>query len=239
MRGVRVTIGMEGFILAAGLGTRLRPLTDDRPKALVEVQGRTLLDICIHRMAEAGVGHVVVNVHHFGDMVIDYLQQNEWPCEVEVSDERKLLLDTGGALRHAARLFRDGGPVLVHNVDVLSRIDLRQAVAAHLADNNLATLCVSRRDTKRRLLFDGDGRLVRRAEEGEDGLAFSGISVVSPDLFGLLPEDDHPYPIIDEYIRLTASHRIGFYMHPAEDWLDVGKPDTLAQAQRWNLSSIK
>ena len=101
----------------------MRPLTDDRPKALVEVGGRTLLDRCIHRLADAGVRRVVVNVHHFGDMVIDYLGEREWPCEVAVSDERSLLLDTGGALRHAAPLFSGQEPVLVHNVDVLSRID--------------------------------------------------------------------------------------------------------------------
>ena len=249
---------MEGFVLAAGLGTRLRPLTDDRPKALVEVGGRTLLDRCIHRLADAGVRRVVVNVHHFGDMVIDYLGEREWPCEVAVSDERSLLLDTGGALRHAAPLFSGQEPVLVHNVDVLSRIDLAAAVAAHEANGDLATLCVSRRDTKRLLSFSPDGRLigrynselrtpnsalrgmprelVERTPLSELTLAFSGISVVSPALFPLLPEDDHPYPIIDEYIRLTATHRIGCFVHEADDWLDVGKPETLEQAQRWNLS---
>lgn len=233
---------MEGFILAAGLGTRLRPLTDDRPKALVEVGGRTLLDRCIHRLADAGVCRVVVNVHHFGDMVINYLKGHEWPCDVAVSDERSLLLDTGGALRHAAPLFSGSEPVLVHNVDVLSRIDLAAVVAAHEANGDLATLCVSRRDTKRLLSFSPDGRLIGRcnstlpAPNSEPAMAFSGISVVSPALFPLLPDDGHPYPIIDEYIRLTATHRIGCFVHEAADWLDVGKPETLEQAQRWNLS---
>lgn len=227
---------MEGFILAAGLGTRLRPLTETRPKALVEVDGRTLLDICIHRLADAGISRVVINVHHFGDMIINYLRQHEWPCEVVVSDERTLLLDTGGALRHAASLFSGDEPILVHNVDVLSHINLQQLESHHCKEGNLATLCVSRRDTKRRLLFDDNGRLVRRAAEGEKGLAFSGISMVSPALFPLLPEADHPYPIIDEYIRLTAGHRIGCFIHPAEDWLDVGKHETLDKAQLWNLS---
>lgn len=227
---------MEGFILAAGLGTRLRPLTDNRPKALVEVQGRTLLEICIGRLAAAGIERVVVNVHHFGDMVIDYLDSRRWPCEVAVSDERALLLDTGGALRHAAPLFTGREAVVVHNVDVLTHIDLRQAEAAHRAAGDLATLCVSRRPTRRMLVFDAEGCLVRRAAEGEEGLAFSGITVVDPQLFPLLPEADHPYPVIDEYIRLAHSHRIGSFMHAAADWLDVGKPDTLALAQSWNLS---
>lgn len=237
MRGGRVIIGMEGFILAAGLGTRLRPLTDDRPKALVEVGGRTLLEICIHRLAAAGIRRVVVNVHHFGDMVIDYLQRNTWPCEVAVSDERQMLLDTGGALRHAAPLFSGNAPVLVHNVDVLSHIDLQRVVSYHTANGNLATLCVSRRENQRPLLFDGNGCLVRRATEGETGLAFSGISVVSHALFALLPEADHPYPIIDEYVRLAATgHRIGCFLHQAKDWLDVGKHKTLEIAETWNLS---
>lgn len=230
---------MEGFILAAGLGTRLRPLTDDRPKALVEVGGRTLLELCIERLAASGVSRCVVNVHHFADMVIDYLAARHWPCEVVVSDERQLLLDTGGALRHAAPLFTGNDNVLVHNVDILSHVDFHDLEARHLAEGNLATLCVSRRQTKRLLLFDGEGRLQRRAAEGEDGLAFSGISMVSPELFALLPDDDHPYPVIDEYIRLTATHRIGSYLHDADGWLDVGKPDTLKQARLWYRSSTK
>ena len=115
---------MEGFILAAGLGTRLRPLTDHRPKALVEVGGRTLLELCINRLAAAGVSRCVVNVHHFGDMMIDYIASHQWPCEVAVSDERALLLDTGGALRHAAPLFSGTENILVHNVDILSKVDL-------------------------------------------------------------------------------------------------------------------
>ena len=230
---------MEGFILAAGLGTRLRPLTDHRPKALVEVGGRTLLELCINRLAAAGVSRCVVNVHHFGDMMIDYIASHQWPCEVAVSDERALLLDTGGALRHAAPLFSGTENILVHNVDIMSKIDFHDLEAWHLRCGNLATLCVSRRQTRRLLLFGDDGRLLRRAEEGEEGLAFSGISMVSPTLFPLLPEADHPYPIIDEYIRLTATHRIGSYLHTADGWLDVGKPDTLKQAQLWSRSYTK
>ena len=223
---------MEGFILAAGLGTRLRPLTDDRPKALVEVGGRTLLELCINRLAAAGVKRCVVNIHHFADMMTAYIAGHSWPCEVVVSDERQMLLDTGGALRHAAPLFNGKDNILVHNVDILSKVDFHDLEATHRAEGNLATLCVSRRHTKRLLLFDAEGRLSRRAADGEEGLAFSGISMVSPTLFPLLPEADHPYPVIDEYIRLTATHRIGSYLHDADGWLDVGKPDTLTLAQQ-------
>lgn len=223
---------MEGFILAAGLGTRLRPLTNDRPKALVEVGGRTLLDICIHRLADAGATHCVVNVHHFAPMVKSYLAEHQWPCRISVSDESGLLLDTGGAVRRAAPLFSGRETVLVHNVDVLSGIDLRAVVDRHEADGNLATMCVSRRQTARALMFDTEGHLLgREGDAAGELLAFSGIAAISHDLFPLLPESDHPYPIIDEYIRLShEGYRIMNYLHQADQWLDVGRPETLAQA---------
>lgn len=225
---------MEGFVLAAGLGTRLRPLTDDRPKALVEVGGMTLLERTIHTLEAAGIEHIVVNIHHFADKMRAFIGSQRWKAKVDISDESGLLLDTGGGLKKAAPLFAGTGNILVHNVDILSEIDLRDVERKHEADGNLVTLCVSSRETKRLLEFDGEGRLVGRAEHG---LAFSGISVVSPALFALLPEADHPYPVIDEYIRLSLEgHRIGSYIHPADRWLDVGKPETLELAKRWKLS---
>lgn len=228
---------MEGFILAAGLGTRLRPLTDDRPKALVEVGGMTLLERTIRRLEEAGIRHIVVNVHHFADKVIDFVNTHTWQARTDISDERDLLLDTGGALKHAAPLFSGRDNILIHNVDILSDIDLQAVERRHRSEGNLVTLCVSRRKTKRLLAFDERGLLVGRADEG---LAFSGISIVSPELFALLPEADRPYPVIDEYIRLSqAGHRIGAYLHDPAHWLDVGKPETLKQAEQWTVSSVK
>lgn len=230
---------MEGFILAAGLGTRLRPLTNDRPKALVEIDGVTLLEMAIHRLEEAGIGHIVVNVHHFGEKVIDFIGSRRWQARIDISDERQLLLDTGGGLKKASQLFSGKENVLVHNVDILSEIDLRDVERRHREEGNLVTLCVSRRTTKRLLRFDEKGILAGRTDADDPcGLAFSGISVVSPELFALLPEADQPYPIIDEYIRLAAQgHRIGAFVHPAERWLDVGKPETLEIARQWTLSS--
>ena len=228
---------MEGFILAAGLGTRLRPLTDDRPKALVEVGGMTLLERTIRRLESAGINHIVINVHHFADKVIDFVNTHTWQARTDISDERDLLLDTGGALKHAAPLFSGREEVLVHNVDILSDIDLQAVERHHRSEGNLVTLCVSRRKTKRLLAFDERGLLVGRADEG---IAFSGISIVSPELFALLPEADRPYPVIDEYIRLSqAGHRIGAYLHDPAHWLDVGKPETLKQAEQWTVSSVK
>ena len=153
---------MEGLILAAGLGTRMRPLTDDRPKALVEINSKTLFEITLQRMVDAGVERCVVNVHYFGDMLIDFIRSHEWPCEVLVSDERQMLLDTGGALKHASHLFSGNEPILVHNVDILSDIDFHALERHHLQNGNLVTLCTSHRSTKRMLLFDKNGILKGR-----------------------------------------------------------------------------
>lgn len=241
--------GMEGFILAAGLGTRLRPLTDDRPKALVEVGGQTLLERTIVRLEEAGIEHIVVNVHHFADKIVDFVEclrvkesKGQKVCRIDISDERNLLLDTGGGLKHAAPLFSGRENILIHNVDVLSDIDLRDVERRHVEEGNLVTLCASRRDSKRMLAFDGEGLLTGRVATHDplpiahSALAFSGISVVSPTLFPLLPEAVHPYPVIDEYVRLSREgHRIGCYEHPgtSDHWLDVGKPETLKLASQF------
>ena len=237
---------MEGFILAAGLGTRLRPLTDDRPKALVEVGGATLLEHTIHKLERAGIRHLVVNIHHFADKMVDFIGSRTWEASIDISDERDLLLDTGGGLKQAATLFSGRENILVHNVDILSDIDLREVERAHCEQGNLVTLCVSKRQTKRLLAFDANGLLVDRTTTHyplpttHSALAFSGISIVSPELFALLPEADRPYPVIDEYIRLSqAGHRIGAYLHDPAHWLDVGKPETLKQAEQWTVSSVK
>ncbi len=255
---------MEGFILAAGLGTRLRPLTDRRPKALVEIpfatpdgatKPETLLEHTIHRLEHCGISHIVVNVHHFADMVINFIASRRWQARIDISDERDLLLDTGGGLKKAASLFSGNDNILIHNVDILSDIDLADVERRHRDLSNLATLCVSHRSTKRLLAFSPDGLLLSRTTNENlplptshfplptfhsplpTTLAFSGVSVVSPALFDLLPPPDHPYPIIDEYIRLSAAgHRIAAYIHPADRWLDVGKPETLNQAAQWKLS---
>ena len=243
---------MEGFILAAGLGTRLRPLTNDKPKALVEVNGVTLLERTIRRMEAAGINHIVINVHHFAEKVIDFVEslkdkesKSQKVCKIDISDERDLLLDTGGGLKKAAALFSGRENVLVHNVDILSDIDLQEVERQHREQGNLVTLCVSQRETKRMLEFNNNGLLLGRAVTSHlwlhkvadlsspltSHLAFSGISVVSPELFALLPKADHPYPIIDEYIRLSQEgHRIGSFVHSPDHWLDVGKPETLTLA---------
>src|SRR5258706_9417694 len=197
---------MKAMILAAGLGTRLRPLTDDRPKALVEVGGRTMLEIALARLREFGVREVIVNVHHFADMVVDYLKTNgNFGMRIEVSRE-DVLLDTGGGLKKAAWFFlNDSGrgdePFLLHNVDVVSTIDLRRMMQFHQEHQALATLAVQDRETSRYLLFDDRrelcGRRAGRDQPPElvrpaqrlQAWAFSGIRVISPRLLAMITED--------------------------------------------------
>lgn len=228
------------MILAAGLGTRLRPLTNDRPKALVEVAGRTLLEITLARLRTFGIREVIVNVHHFADKVVDYLAANSnFGMRIEISREEELL-DTGGGLKKAAWFFLESGadsdaPFLLHNVDVLSTIDLAAMARFHAARGALATLAVQNRRTSRPLLFDQNGLLRGRGtgqeSNEESALAFSGIHIVSPHIFTSMHEEG-AFSIIDAYIRIAAQgasiaafHADLFY------WRDLGKPENIAQAE--------
>jgi NDP-sugar pyrophosphorylase family protein len=237
---------MKAMILAAGLGTRLRPLTDDRPKALVEVAGRTLLEIAIARLREFGVTEVIVNAHHFAPMIVDYLRRNNnFGIRIEVSEEAALL-DTGGGLKQAAWFFREEGPsappFILHNVDVISSIDLRRMLDSHTRSQALATLAVQQRRTSRYLLFDDQlqlrGRrlvaeqkteLVRPSPQLHE-LAFSGIHVISPRLLELMTEEG-AFSIIQSYLRLAGDGaRIMAYRADAAYWRDLGNPESLARA---------
>lgn len=234
---------MEALILAAGLGTRLRPLTDSRPKALVEIDGHSLLEIAINKAIYHGCRHIVVNTHHFAEMMKDYISSHHWEADIDISDESAMLLDTGGALKKASSLFSGRDNILVHNVDVVSRIDLNEMERQHVSNNNLATLAVSRRITNRMLIIDKNGLLQGRTvrDSGEttwvtspqsqyETVAFSGITLLTKELMDLLPPADHPFPIIPEYLHLAAEKRIGTFFHPSSIWLDVGKPESLPQA---------
>ena len=151
---------MKAMIFAAGLGTRLKPITDSIPKAMVPINGKPLLQLVLEKLKVAGFNEIIVNVHHFPELIIDFLKQNSnFGIRIEISDERDVLLDTGGAIRKAAWFFDDGKPFLVHNVDILSNLNLGDLYHQHLTTNPLATLVVSERDTFRYLLFNGDNRL--------------------------------------------------------------------------------
>lgn len=240
---------MQAFILAAGLGTRLKPLTDNCPKALVEVQGIPLLKIAINNLANQGASRIVVNVHHFADMVSTFINNNRWDVPVIISDERNLLLDTGGGLKNAAQYFNPGEPILIHNVDILSHVNIQELLSYNIDSMSLVTLVVSQRNTSRYLLFNQDSQLIgwKNKASGEtkwvngeinnyQELAFDGIAVVRPEILDLLPPADRPYSIIPSYLEIAKHHRINSFILPKEDWLDVGKPETLNIAQQWKLS---
>ncbi len=243
---------MQAFIPAAGLGTRLLPLTEHRPKALVEVGGVPLLKIAIDNLARQGATRIVVNVHHFADMVIDYLQSHDWGTEVLVSNEKDKLLDTGGGLKKAAPLFNRDEPILIHNVDILSRINFHDLVELHQQEGNFVTLAVSVRGTSRFLLFADNGLLVgwNNRSTGETkwvdelvaknrALAFSGIAVLEPGVLDVLPPCEIPYPIVPAYLNIAKEHRISYFIHSSSDWMDVGTPQSLNKAQSWFRFSQK
>jgi len=233
---------MKAMVLAAGLGTRLRPLTNDRPKALVEVGGLTMLEITLKRLRAFGVNEVIVNTHHFADMVCDYLDsRRNFGMRVEISRE-DVLLDTGGGLKKAAWFFLESGrgePFLLHNVDVISNLDLARITRFHAEQGALATLAVQSRTTSRPLLFDVDGRFRGRAgqgaspdESGTQPLAFSGIHVISPCIFAKLTERG-VFSIIDSYIRLAAQgEKIAGFRADEYYWRDLGRPENVEQATR-------
>jgi NDP-sugar pyrophosphorylase family protein len=238
---------MKAMVLAAGLGTRLRPLTVDRPKALVEVAGRTMLEITLARLRAFAIRQVIINVHHHAGMVVEYLKiNNSFGLRVEVSRE-EVLLDTGGGLKKAAPFFLEDfrgleEPFILHNVDVISNIDLLRMVQFHLESRALATLAVQDRVSSRRLLFDEQLQLCGRTVAGDERaefvqsspakrvLAFSGIHVVSPRLFAMMTEEG-TFSIIDCYLRLAGSgEKIVAFRADEYYWRDLGTPDNLMRA---------
>jgi NDP-sugar pyrophosphorylase family protein len=233
------------MVLAAGLGTRLRPLTHDRPKALVEVGGRTLLEITLARLREFGIHDAIINVHHYADMVIDRMKAaGNFGMHIEFSRE-EILLDTGGGLKKAA-WFLDSDvdePFILHNVDVISAIDLQRMVEVHKENQGLATLAVQERKSSRYLLFDEQAQLCGRRLVKEEKtemvrqpqqmteLAFSGIHVISPRIFPLLAEEG-AFSIVPAYLRLAArGEKIMAFRADEYYWRDLGRPENIRQAE--------
>ncbi len=238
---------MKAMILAAGLGTRLRPLTDHRPKALVEVGGRTLLEIAISRLRSFGVSDVIINVHHFADMVVEYLRAHEnFGIHIEISRE-EALLDTGGGLKKAAYFFAVNSrtpeePFILHNVDVISTIDLQRMLQAHVESGVLATLALQDRKTSRYLLFDEKLELCGRRSESNhkveiarpgsrmQPLAFCGIHVISPRLLPMMSEEG-AFSIIATYLRLAAAgEKIRGFRADEYSWRDLGTAESVRKA---------
>lgn len=240
---------MRALVFAAGLGTRLRPLTLDRPKALVEVGGEPMLGRIIRRLAAVGVDRVVVNTHHFADKVKSFLASADFGVETVVSDETDLLLDTGGGLLKARHLLDDGEPFFVHNADILTDLDLAAMADAHRKSGAQATLLVQRRDSSRRLLFDASGRLEawENTKTGEirpsgaeistlNPLAFGGVHLLSPSIFEPLSQysADPVFPIVPFYVDNAKKIDIRAYLAPTStNWFDIGNLEKLEAARRF------
>ena len=244
----------QTMILAAGLGTRLKPLTDTMPKALVPVGGTPLLDINIRRLQSQGYDRFVVNIHHFAQQIVDHVAQQDYASLVHFSDETEQLLETGGGLKKAQSLFRDTEPILIHNVDILDNVDYEWFARQHQADED-AVLLVSQRQTKRYLLFDNAMHLmgwknietgeikspyeyVRRTGLSQHGeelnmFAFSGIHSFSPRLFPLMDRFPDRFSIIDFYLSVCHRARIVGLVKDDLDVLDVGKLDSLDAAEHY------
>ena len=244
----------QAMIFAAGLGTRLKPLTDTMPKALVPVGGQPLLDINIRRLMDQGYDRFVVNIHHFAQQIIDYVNEQDYAPLVHFSDESDQLLETGGGLKKAQMLFRDDQPILIHNVDILDNVNYDWLARQHQADED-AVLLVSQRKTKRYLLFDNAMHLmgwknietgeikspyeyVRRTGLSQHGeelnmLAFSGIHSFSPHLFPLMDRFPERFPIIDFYLSVCHRAPIVGLVKPDLQLMDVGKIETLDQAEKF------
>ncbi len=230
---------MKALLLAAGLGTRLRPLTNDRPKALVEVSGMTLLERNIRFLTQQGISEVIINVHHFGEQIIEFVQCHTFDIAVRISDEREQLLDTGGALRKAAPFFKGEEDFLVYNTDVLSDIRIAELLRFHREEKNLATLAVRHRKTQRYILLDKQSQLIGRYQSGEaipaeaSLAAFSGIHILSTRIFDMLPEEE-VFPIMPVYIGLSGKERIRGFFHDDSFWMDMGRPESIKAFENGN-----
>ena len=243
---------MKALIFAAGLGTRLRPLTDDRPKAMVEIAGKPMLQHVIERVAAAGFDDITINIHHYGQMIIDFLEQNNnFGVNIHISDERGLLLDTGGGILKARQWLDGDEPFLVHNTDIISTLDLKAFYNYHVEHDALATILVKERQTQRYLLLDENDRMCGWTNKATGELkpdpeklrdlelkemAFGGLHIISPRIFPHLEsyrrKEGETFSIIPFDVSACKHHLIHGY-HPDNDylWLDIGKPETLAQAQ--------
>jgi len=235
---------MKALIFAAGLGTRLQPFTQSIPKALVRLHGKPLLQILIEKLIQSDINDIVINVHHFADQVIDFVKSNNnFGINIQFSDERDELLDTGGGLKKASWFFDDGQPFLVHNVDVISDIDVKDVFNEHLKSDAIATVAVRKRETSRYLLFDENKtlcgwenvstgeKIISKSSRVKLQYGFSGIHVINPDIFDHIHQEGK-FSIIETYLELAKSHRISAYDHTESIWIDLGKPENLKQAEK-------
>ncbi len=233
---------MKAMIFAAGLGTRLAPLTNTMPKAMVPISGKPMIQHQIEKLRGFGFDYIVVNVHHFADQIIDFVKNNDFGVQIEISDERDLLLNTGGGLKNVKKFFCEGDNFLIHNVDIFSDLDLKALYEHHCTTENVATLAVMHRESSKHLLFDTENRLcgwrdlkndksiITIERENYNEMAFSGIYVCNYRIFDLI-DNEGSFPIIPELLKISKSHRIGGYIHDNNKVLDVGKIDVIRKIE--------
>lgn len=235
---------MKAFILAAGLGTRLKPITDFKPKALVEINGIPLIERLIKKLINSGFNSIIINVHHFADQIIDFIQSNKsFGIEIQFSEEKDLLLDTGGGLKKAEWFFNDDKPFLIHNVDALSSIDLIEMYNYHLHNKSIATLAVQQRSSFRYFLFDEQASLcgwinektnekknARKFTGNLNKYAFSGIQFAQPEIFDFMIPSE-VFSLVDLYLSIASKHRITYFDHTNSLFIDLGKKENLIEAE--------
>jgi NDP-sugar pyrophosphorylase family protein len=236
---------MKALILAAGTGTRLKPLTDHTPKALVKIGHFSLLEIVIRQIAAAGIREMVINVHHFPDQIIDFLRTNDnFGLNISISDESGELLDTGGAIKKASSFFQQEETILVHNVDILTNLDLNSLLSFHSDNKALVTLAVKQRPTSRSLIIDGSGRLcgwefpeknlcilTRENRKGLKTTAFSGVYAISSKLFEKFPEET-TFGFMSWILDLAAEEKIMTWDQSPAFWYEAGRLESIAQITR-------
>jgi len=254
-----MTHDTTAMILAAGLGTRLGALTQDRPKALVELNGKPLLQHCIENLIANGFHHIVINVHHFGEQIIDFVESHLFDADIEISDERDLLMDTGGGIVKATPLFKDSKAVLVHNVDIISDVNLSKMSQQFLESKDDAWLLTQDRETNRKLLFDAENQLVGWMNKAEqrfkwvddsrsgvstdsttlsyNKMAFSGLHFFRSDLFTEF--EVKRSSVIDLYLYLAKTNRIISKPIQPDYWFDLGKPEQLEAAESYLNNLVK
>ena len=240
---------MKAFIFAAGLGTRLYPYTKSAPKALVPLQGIPMLGHLILKLKSFGIIDIIINIHHFGEQIISYLEENEnFGCHIIISDERKELLDTGGGLKKALNMLEDGEDLLVHNVDILSDFDLNILIDRHKKSKSKVTLLVQDRKTSRYLLFDEQNKLhgwtnIKTGETKPTNIevknyrpfAFNGIHVINKSSLPYFNEEN-AFPIIPIYIEMSQQEEIKAVEIDDSFWMDLGKPKAIDKANKWMSS---
>ena len=237
-------IRTTAMILAAGLGTRLKALTQDKPKALVELNGKPLLQHCIENLIANGFNHIVINVHHFGEQIIDFVESHHFDADIQISDERDLLMDTGGGIVKATPLFKNSKAVLVHNVDIISNVNLGEMNQQFLESGDDAWLLTQDRETNRKLLFREDHQLIgwRNKADGNfkwvydsfgqyQEMAFSGLHFFRKNLFAGF--ECKPQSVIDLYLKLAKNDRILSKPIQPDYWFDLGKPEQLEAAENY------